>query len=195
MNLLRWRFFDTPAHDARYLDLWRAAPRTYREGDVIRGAHTDHYEERMADAVDASSFKRAVDALLRYHFYPDDIMHHTSDFSVQNRHMRRGDRIVQRIRVPGLGGLVAVLTMNEVVQVNDEARLAGFAYATTAQHDEIGQWSARLDWRADHSLWLTVDSYGWPNVPWFMRASGRRFQLFAHQRGIANFRRVIASQS
>ncbi len=193
MDLRRWRFFDTPAHDARYLQLWRAAPLTYREGDVIPDAHTDHYEERMADSADASRFEQAVDALLRYHFYPDDIMHHTSDFSVQGRHMRMGDRIVQRIRVPGFGGLVNVLTMNEVVRVSDEPRIAGFAYATTAQHDEIGQWSARLNWREDQSLWLTVDSYGWAKVPWFMRASGRRFQLDAHQRGIANFRRIISS--
>jgi uncharacterized protein (UPF0548 family) len=126
-------------------------------------------------------------------FYPNDIMEHTSDFSVHDRRMRAGDRIVQRIRVPGLRGLVNVLTMNEVVGVIDEPRCASFAYATTAQHDEIGQWSARLDWPDDRSLWLTVHSYGWPSVPWFMRAWGRRFQLHAHQRGITNFRLIIES--
>lgn len=190
MDFRRWRFFDSDKDDARYLGEWRDAPLTYRAGDVVPGAHTDHYEERMAASVDESLFERATDRLLRYHFYPDDIMVHTSDFSAQNRRMRTGDRIVQRIRVPGTHGRVNVLAMNEVVSVTDEPRRAGFAYATT-KHDEIGQWSAMLTWRDDNSLWLVIDSYGWPNVPWFMQASGRRTQKWAHQRGIANFRALV----
>ena len=145
----------------------------------------------MAAVVDTALFERAADHLLRYHFYPEDVMLHTSDFSLVNRRMRVNDRIVQRIHV--VPGLIDILTMNELVGVIDEARRAGFAYATTAKHDEIGQWSAQVQWRDDASLWLTIDSYGGPDVPWFARSLARRIQLRAHQRGIVHFRQLIAS--
>lgn len=118
-------------------------------------------------------------------------MVHVSDFSRENRRMRAGDRIVQRIRA--VRGVADVLTMNEVVSVTYARRCSGFAYATTTKHDEIGQWSAQVQWRDDDSLWLVIDSYGWPNVPPFLQAAARRTQLRAHRRGIENFKRLLAA--
>lgn len=190
MELSRLSLFGNAAQDSRLLADWRTVPLTYSAGQAVRGAHIDHHEQQLAAAAGLALFQRAADHLLRYHFYPPDVMLHTSDFGLQQRHMRVGDRIVQRIRaVPGLD----VLTMNEVTAVNDEPHYAGFTYTTTARHDEIGQWSAQVDWRDDNALVLTIDSVGRAAVPAVLMPIARYIQLRAHRRGIAHFRRLLQS--
>ena len=191
MDLRRWRFFNNDSDDSRFLTEWHDAPLTYHPGQVLRDAHTDHYEERVAAVADIALFEKAADHLLQYHFYPSNVMIHTSDFGLTNRHMCVGDRIVQRIHV--IPNVIDIVTMNELISVVDEPRHAGFAYVTTDKHDEAGQWSAQVLWRADTSLWLTIDAYGRPTVPWFARSLARHTQLRAHQRGIAHYKQLIAS--
>jgi uncharacterized protein (UPF0548 family) len=126
---------------------------------------------------------------LRYRFYPPDVMMHTSDFDQQRRRMKTGDHIVQRIRIlPGLD----VLTMNEVMRMTDESRSAGFAYATTAKHDEVGQWSADVTLDDAGALHLRIHSVGKANLPFFMKPFARWIQLRAHRRGIAAFKAALA---
>ena len=178
------------ANDVRYLDEWRRAPLTYRPGLDLTGAHTDHYEVCLSAAADEATFGQATDHLLRYHNYPPDVMDHVSDFSRSNRRMRVGDRIIQRVH---LLPFVDVLMMNEVVRVTSETRRTGFACITTTKHDEIGQWSPQIEHRPDGTLWLIIDTYSRPNVPWFAQGIGRQMQLRAHRRGNEHFRHLITS--
>lgn len=184
--------------DAAYLDQWRTVPLTYRPGQpVSERFRRDHYEIPLLSQVDSAAFARAADHLLRYHFYPPAIMSHVSDFSLANRRMRPGDRLIQRIRAANPFGwtIVEGITMNEIWSVTDEARRAGFTYVTTEAHEEIGEWSAQIEWRADHSLLLTVSALSRTSdrIPRWMSPLTRRVQQGAHHAGIAHFRQIITS--
>lgn len=189
MDISRFSFFGDTTNDADLLAQWRNALLTFHAGDALPNAHRDDYDVVVREHATAHHFARAADLLLRYQFYPPDVMLHASDFDQQRRRMKAGDRIVQRIRLfPGLD----VLTMNEVVRVIDETHCAGFTYATTAKHDEVGQWSADVALDDAGALHLRIQSTGKANLPFFMRPFARFIQLRAHRRGIATFKAALA---
>jgi uncharacterized protein (UPF0548 family) len=187
---LSW--FSAGREDARYLTRWRDVPLAYRHGqDVTRWAR-HHYEQQIGSDDDGARFACLADALLRYHFYPRDVMRHTSDFGLEGRQMRVGDRLVQRIPVITLFGLpgVDVMTMNEITDVRMGERCAGFSYITTQMHSEEGEWSVDLEWRADGALWLTMDAVSRPSPrePRLIHPLMRFMQRRSHRRGIEAFR-------
>ncbi len=188
MEISRFSLFGNTAQDTQLLAQWRSAPLTYHAGDALPDAHSDDYDVIVRERATRDHFARAADLLLRYRFYPPDVMLHTSDFNQARRRMKAGDRIVQRIRV--LSGL-DVLTMNEVVRVTNAPRTAGFAYATTQKHDEIGLWSAEVALDDAGALHLRIHSMGKANLPFFMRPIARRIQLRAHRRGIETFKAAL----
>lgn len=188
MDISRFSFFANAANDVALLAQWRSAPLTFRAGDALPNAHTDDYDVVVRNHATADHFARAADLLLRYRFYPPDVMLHTSDFDQQRRRMRAGDRIVQRIRLfPGFD----VLTMNEVTRVTNAPRCAGFTYTTTAKHDEVGQWSVDVALDDAGALHLRIHSIGKANLPLFLRSIARFIQLRAHRRGIATFKAAL----
>jgi uncharacterized protein (UPF0548 family) len=132
---------------------------------------------------------------MRYHFYPETLMHHVSDFSRENRWLRVGDRLVQRIHgfrpfgIPILDGI----TMNEIYAVIDEPRRKGFTYVTTQAHSERGEWSPTVEWRASGDLYLTIHvlsrlAY---DVPAWQLRRIRKLQTGAHRQGIEAFKRRV----
>lgn len=189
MDIARFSFIGNAAHDARLLAQWRSAPLTYLAGDALPSAHVDEHDIVVREHAGIDHFARAADLLLRYQFYPPDVMLHASDFAQAGRRMEAGDRIVQRIRlVPGID----VLTMNEVTRVTGDARCAGFTYATTQKHDEVGQWSADVTLDDAGALHLQIHSMGKANLSTFLRPFARQIQLRAHRRGIAAFKAALA---
>jgi len=186
--------------DGQYLDKWRHIPLTYTSGQPVDDRfREDHYEILLFPAASSFSFHHAVNHLLRYHFYPPSVMSHVSDFSVQDRHMQPGDRIIQRIRQPFPFGLTIIegLTMNEISDVIDEPRRAGFTYVTTAAHEEIGEWSARLEWRSDDTLMLIVHAISRTSerIPSWTMPVVRYMQKRAHHLGIAYFQTLVSQSS
>jgi uncharacterized protein (UPF0548 family) len=186
------------ARDIEYLELWRDLPLTYTPGQVVDPTfHRDQHEHVMTANCTAELFAHAADLLLRYQFYPTTMMRHVSDFSREKRLMRVGDRIIQRINGLGLIGipfsLIDGLTMNIIVAVTDQARRKGFTYATTQAHAELGEWSAAIEWQADDSLVLTINTLSRPayEVPRLFHPIMRRGQKRAHQLGIAHFKSLV----
>ena len=188
----------SPAGDERYLDLWRDVPVNHWVGASLgRGEHRDQYEQVIAIDATGEVFRRAADRLMRYQFYPPDIMTAVTDASVAGRWLRVSDRLLQRVRVLRVFGqpVVELLTVNEVVSVVDEPRRKGFTYVTTCGHSEQGEWSAEVTWRADDAVVLHVRARSrstW-RLPWPLSAIVRRFQLHAHRRGIQAFINRLAS--
>jgi uncharacterized protein (UPF0548 family) len=182
--------------DDRLLDEWRTAPLTYKPGQTLDSSwHTDHHEEIITPGATPQHFARARDLLLRYQFYPLLLMHHVSDFSRENRLMRPGDRIVQRIHGFRILGVPFVdgITMNEVTDVIDEPRRAGFTYITTSAHAEMGEWSARIDWQPNGALILTIDAISRLayHMPEAMSSRSRKLQLRAHHQGMESFKQMV----
>jgi uncharacterized protein (UPF0548 family) len=183
-------------HDAQYLELWRTVPLTYTLGQAADDSfRRDHYEVTLTPSATAATFDWAADLLLRYHFYPPSLMRQVSDFSRENRWLRVGDRLVQRIRTALPFGLTLIegLTMNEIARVIDEPRRKGFTYVTTAVHEEIGEWSAQVEWGADDALVLTVSAISKTSdrIPRWLLPYTSRLQKQAHRQGIEYFTRLV----
>lgn len=193
-HLEEW-FPRAPA-DGRYLRLWREAPLTYQPGQALDSTwHVDDYAVTLGVDATAQLFDRAINMLMRYRFYPADVMRAISDFELERRWLRPGDRIVQRLhifRLPNLP-LLDVVTMNEITSVVNEDRRKGFTYATTECHAEQGEWSALIDWHASGEVRLTMHAVSRPGPRLLIWAYGlaRHLQLRAHQRGLASFRRRV----
>ena len=191
---LNW--FDDGCCDVQYLDVWNDVAVSYRQGQPIDESwHVDQYKLSLGHDEDGRLFQNAADRLMRYQFYPDDVLSHVSDSGLWDRWVQVGDRIVQRIHLFSLFGkpILDVLAMNEVSHVIAEPRRYGFTYVTVKGHVEQGEWSACLDWRDDGELILTVKAISKP-VPaeparnyGFMRA----LQKSAHQRGLQYFKQSV----
>lgn len=138
-------------------------------------------------------FRRAVDLLLHYHFYPPSVLHHASDFARENRALRFGDRIVQRIHV--IPGLLDVVTMNRVTATLAEPHRIGFTYTTTEHHLETGEWSATVVRKRNGQVALFMLAISKPAVPMplWARPFARALQLRAHRLGFQHFKQLLNS--
>jgi uncharacterized protein (UPF0548 family) len=189
-------WFDDGCCDVKYLDVWNNATPSYQPGQPVDDSwHVDEYELSLGLDEDGRLFRKASDLLMRYQFYPQDILSHVSDFSLWERWAQVGDRIVQRIHLFSLFGkpILDVITMNEVHNVIIEPRRYGFTLVTIQNHVEQGEWSACLEWQDDGELSLTIKSISKPISAEPARNYGfmRTRQKAAHQQGLQNFKQAI----
>lgn len=193
-------WFPRAPEDGRYLRLWREAPLTYQTGQALDMTwNVDDYSVTLGTDSAPHLFDRAANALMRYHFYPADVMRAISDFQLERRWLRPGDRIVQRLHIFRLLDLplLDVVTMNEITSVVNEDRRKGFTCATTECHAEQGEWSAWIDWHTFGEVILTMHAVSrpGPRLPIWTHGLARHLQLRAHQRGLANFHRMVLSHT
>ena len=95
---LNW--FNDGCCDVIYLDLWDKASLNFHPDLPIDNSwHYDHYEHIIGHDSSGQLFEAAANLLLNYQFYPTSIISPTSDFSLNERRARLGDRIVQRIHI------------------------------------------------------------------------------------------------
>jgi uncharacterized protein (UPF0548 family) len=193
LDATRWEWLPRQSDDHVYLRRWRYVPVNYARGiETDASWQVDHYEKILGADATGQLFACAADRLLHYQFYPTDLIEPASDFAKQGRVLQLGDRLVQRIHVLRLGPWcwLDFLSANEISEVIDEPRCKGFAYVTTRGHSEVGEWSAQVAWRGDDTVTLTIHAVSkfTATVPPLVRFFARRFQLYAHQRGLAAFK-------
>lgn len=188
--LVRW-FGAGLEQDAQVLTAWHDAPLTYDSEQEIGPAYNlDRYEVVLGQDSTGELFDRAARLTLHNQFYPRDVMVSVSDYGLENRTVQPGDRVLQRILVLQFRGLpiLEMLTMNEITQVIDKPRRAGFTYTTTAAHAEVGEWSPLVEWRENGEVVLVISviSRARPGSPAWARSLSRRLQLRAHHISIKN---------
>lgn len=193
-------WFGSKKNDASYLSLWRDASITYSAGQPIDSEwHIDRYEIILGSDPTGQLFDRAGILTLRNRFYPPQVMVNTSDFQQEDRPVRSGDRIVQRIRILSAWErpLLELLTMNEITEVIDEPRRKGFTYTTTSVHSEVGEWSPCVEWRENGEVVLVimVISKTRPGASRLAQRLARWLQLRAHHLSIANFKDLLRGHS
>lgn len=191
---LSW--FDDGCCDVKYLDKWQDAPLSFTPCQATNSDwHTDSYEKIILHQANGRSFQKAVDHLLRFHFYPNQILSFTGDFTREQRRVRPGDRIVQRIHLFKLFGrpILDAIAITEITDVVDESRRAGFSYATVFPHLAQGQWQAAVIWDESGALRLTVDSILRPDPvePASNHSLIRYYQRQAHQQGLSHFAQLV----
>lgn len=185
--------------DSLYLQAWRDAPLTYFPREVMTpGWNVDHYEIILGKDTTGELFQKAAQLTLLNQFYPADVMTVVSDFALESRAVQPGDRVLQRIRIFQFGSqpLLETLTLNEITDVVQEPRRAGFTYMTTAVHAEVGEWSPVVEWRDNDEVVLVINviSTTRPGMSDFGRRLSRKLQLRAHQRSIQNFKALLAGR-
>lgn len=178
--------------DAKLLQDWRSAPVTYQPGQETGPEwFADRYEIDLGYDASGKLFERASRLVLNNRFYPPEVMVNTSDFGLEKRAVRPGDRVLQRIRIFQMRStpVLEVLTMNEITEVIQEPRRAGFTYTTTTAHSELGEWSPRVEWREDDRVVLVIDvvSRTRPGASKWACRFARGLQLRAHKLSIENF--------
>jgi uncharacterized protein (UPF0548 family) len=191
---LSW--FDDGCCDIKYLDKWQNAPLSFTPGQVTdTNWYSDSYEKVVLSQATDSLFQQAADLLLRFQFYPKQILSSTGDFDLDQRRLRRGDRIVQRIHVLRLmrRAILDVIAIAEITAVVNEPRRVGFSYATVFPHVVQGEWQIAAVWDKSGDLRLKVDSILRPDPtePNRNHRLIRHFQRYAHQQGLNQFTRII----
>ncbi|MCP5096484.1 MAG: DUF1990 family protein [Chloroflexi bacterium] len=195
---LNW--FDDGCCDVKFLDLWNDAPLSYFPGQQIDDSwHQDHVEQRLGVDESGALFNTAVSLLKKYRFYPKDVMSFVGDFELEERQMKIGDRIVQRIHLLHLFGrpVLDAVTMIEIIDVIDEPRRYGFTYATVDTHVKQGEWTAVVEWQenGDVVLIMKAISRPIPHEPARNYQYMRAFQRKAHQLGMEYFKQSVLNTS
>lgn len=186
--------------DRKYLQAWRHSPLTYTKQTALDSFwNADRYEIFLGNDPDGDLFQRASQLLMTNQFYPPEVMASVSDYSLQERRVRLGDRILQRIKIFQIRQhpLLEALTVNEITEVVEEPRRVGFTYTTTRTHSEVGEWSPAIDWRADNDVVLVIQvlSRIQPNTSLLIHRFTRKFQLRAHRISIRHFVRLLFNRS
>jgi hypothetical protein len=138
-------------------------------------------------------FEVLANALLRYHFYPPEVMVSTGAFNDEGRRARVGDRVGMVLLVPLFPGYPAIRfpATTEVDVAEVDATHAAFGYITTTAHYGAGAWRATL-FREGGQLKIRLQSRMRPKHPLALLGLPvyRLFQKRAHRLGLAN---VIAA--
>ena len=185
--------------DAQLLRAWRDAPVTYfPDQDIDPSWNMDRYEVVLGIDSTGDLFQRAAALTLYNQFYPVEVMEAVSDFSLAGRTVRAGDRVLQRIRVfqSEQMPILEILTMNEITEVIQEPRRAGFTYTTTAAHSEVGEWSPTIEWRENNEVILLIEvvSSTRAGASAYLQRFTRKMQLRAHKLSIAHFIGLLNGQ-
>ncbi len=189
--LMVW-FGRQPASDLDYLTAWQNAPLTCSPGqDPNLGFNVDCYEVILGRDATGDLFRRAAELTLRNCFYPPEVMSITADYDLEDRPVRAGDGVLQRITLFQANGrpLLEAVTLDRVTSVVDEPRRAGFTYVTTTAHSETGEWTPMVEWRENGEVVLLINVVSCPRlgIAGWLRYWVRGLQIRAHKLSIANF--------
>ncbi len=184
--------------DAGLLTLLRDEPLTYALSDGEDGMKVHTLEKVIGTDVSGALFDQAGAILLRYEFYPESVISSVSDFSLANRTVATGDRILLRLHLLHLFGVsfVNFPVLVHVVDAVDQPREKRMTYCTTRWHLAKGTCTAQLQWRDDGAVVLSLRSVETP-VNRFLRLPVVKpvFRLFldrALRKGVANVMRAVA---
>lgn len=182
--------------DPHYLATWRNAPLTYKRGQELDwNWNFDHYEVALGIDETGELFKRAVELILTDQLHPTAVMTASSHFKMEKRAVQVGDRVLQRIRLFEIANrpVLEALAMNEVTEVIQEERKAGFTYTTTAVHSETGEWTSTVEWRDTGEVVLVMDitSRTRPGTPRAISDYSRRIQLHGHDLSVFHLTKLL----
>lgn len=191
--MLDW--FPNHRNDEKFLNYWENPGSNFNPNQPIDTTwYVDMYEVYLGPDENITAdelFDRAVDLLYRYQFYPEPIMEHTSDFELERRRPRLGDRIVQRVHV--IKGFLDVITMTRISGLLFEPNRKGLTYVTTDHHLETGEWTATIVRKKDNQVVLMVHAISKhaSNMPFWAKPFARLVQLRAHRLGMAHFKELV----
>lgn len=188
-----------PHPDARVLRDQRALPTNYAHDADESGMTVHVAEATLGHDETGALFARAGDLLLRCAHYPAHAVSIVSDFSLDGRFARPGDRIVVRLHLLHVFGVPVLYrrALVEVTAVEDAERIKRLAYCTTPWHIACGGCGASVVWRDDGMVVFrlrSVERPQWPLLRW--PPATRAFRWFldrALRKAVENMRAHTSS--
>ncbi len=177
------------------LQKWDTRESNYQPDQPIDTSwNVDGYEGILSSKPDDALFERASRALFRNVFFPPEVMTFYADFMAEDRDLRPGDRIIQRI--PILPPVLSLIAMNRVQNVFLEPDRRGYTYFSSIYHLEIGEWTAAVVRKKNGPIALMVHTISKTDprrVPGVLRPVARRLQLRGHRLGLAHFLKLYGA--
>lgn len=138
-----------------------------------------------------SRFEAICERMMNGGYYPVDTVEFSGRFLAEGRHMRVGDRVIQKAPLLGkLGGIRATAVV-EIFAAGRAERSCRLGYVTTEIHFGRGIWQADLIREGDQ-LSLRVASTVCPNSIWYWIGLpyARYLQLRARRRAVEEFLKI-----
>jgi hypothetical protein len=136
----------------RHLQRAKQAPLSWQPGQPAGSAWPTWQDEKVVDLgpdPDGTAFETIAEAMLSGNYYPPSAVRFFGDFRAENRHLKRGDRILQYAPLFGPFGLwsAAEITIAEL----DPGKRCEIGYVTTQFHHGRGEWRALLTRNAEEN--------------------------------------------
>jgi uncharacterized protein (UPF0548 family) len=162
------------------LEKYKNLPIATTLANMPSSSHVDNHLLLICDNATEETLNIAANELWNFRVYPKSVLFkYYSDFAKENRPMREGDLVCQRVWV--IPYIIESLCINRIAEIIDLPNKKGFTYAATPMHDEIGQMTCTVELE-DDKLFLKIHCvsalhYFLPPASWF----GRWLQLRAHR--------------
>ncbi len=140
-----------------------------------------------------ASISAVIERMMGGNYYPPDAVQFFGRFRDEKRHLKTGERILQRARMlPFVDGLY-LYSMAEIFVAESGPRYCKIGYVTTKRHFGRGIWSATLS-EENGKLQLKVESTASPGSWqfWVGLPVARFLQLRARRRGIQDIFAMVA---
>lgn len=192
MTTAKLDWFNDGCRDIRYLERWHNNPLNFDLSQTIYSNwHLDHDERVIGQDPTGRLFQIAADKLMRYHFYPSDVISSTSEFGLNNRWVTVGDRIVQRIHLVRLftRPILDMIIITEITAVLDEPRCIGYTFTTVENHVTRGSRSVMVEWSLNDQIIFSISAISQPiqhpthPQTFYLQA----FQKYADHLGMTHF--------
>lgn len=151
----------------------------------------DSLEESLPGQLSDRTIEAIIDRMLSGDYYPPDAVQFFGRFRDEGRHLKIGERILQRARMLPFLDRFYLYSMAEIFVAESGHRYCRIGYVTTKRHFGRGIWSATLH-EKDGTMKLLVESEAYPGSWqfWVGLPVARYLQLRARRRGIENIRQL-----
>lgn len=147
----------------------------------------DSLEVTLPGCPSGKIIEAIIDRMLSGDYYPPDAVQFFGRFRDEGRHLKKGERILQRARMLPFLDQFCLYSMAEIFVAVAGQRYCRIGYVTTKRHFGRGIWSATLH-ESNGAMKLLVESEAYPGSWqfWLGLPVARYLQLRARRRGIEN---------
>jgi len=137
----------------------------------------------------ADRFEELADLIMKGAYYPPEIIRFHGEFQEEDRAIRKGDRVLQRLTF----GPIRTWTMTEIWVAERDKESCRLGYVTTKCHHGRGIWSATL-YKKEGRLWLKVEATSGPQSFWFWIGLpiARAIQMYTWKAAIHRLKRLAS---
>jgi hypothetical protein len=184
---------EIPRAAKRRLEAWREAPLSW---DPVTGGRRplvcweDDYTFDLGADTTGQRFHEISEKMLTGFYYPSEVIRCYGDWTVENRRIKPGERMVQKaVILPSWEG-VGLWSMTQIFAAEQTEDTCTLGYVTTKRHFGRGKWQATLV-RDDGTLKVHVRATAGPGSFWFWLGLpiARWLMVRARKRAVEEFRR------